>query len=76
MDKTSKQTLKNKVWFCGKDVCEILVFKDSKDALLTKGKQAYKADLKSLELAGAAPANPVSYHVEKSVYISGPACIN
>ena len=57
-------------------MCEILVFKDSKDALLTKGKQAYKADLKSLELAGAAPANPVSHHVEKSVYISGPACIN
>ena len=48
---------------------EILGFKDPRDTLLTKVKQAYKADLKSLELAGPAPANPVPYHAGKAICI-------
>ena len=59
-----------KEWFCGKDVCEVLGFRDSKDALLTKVRHAYKTALKSLDMAGKTPANPVPYHAGKAVYIS------
>ena len=54
-----------------KDVCEILGFEDSKNALLKQVKQSYKTDLKSLRLAYTFHANPVSYHTGKAVYISG-----
>ena len=59
-----------KEWFCGKDLCEILGFRDTKDALLTKVKKAYKKGLKSLGLAGTTPVNPVPYHAGKAVYVS------
>ena len=58
-------------WFCSKDVCEILRLKDPKDALLTKVKQAYKADLNSMVVAEKVPANLVSYHAGKVVCILG-----
>ena len=59
-----------KEWFCGKDVCEILGFRDSKDALLTKVRHAYKTGLKSLDMAHKTPANPVPHHAGKVVCIS------
>ena len=39
---------------------------------MTKVKQAYKTDLKSLELVGVVPPNPASFHAGKAVYILGP----
>ena len=58
-----------KEWFCGRDVCKILGFKDIKVTLLRQVKQAYKCSLKSLKLDGELPP---AYHEGKAVYISEP----
>ena len=59
-----------KEWFCGKDVCKILGFKNVSQTLLDRVKQAYKTGLKSLNIPQTFCANSVSYHAEKAVYIS------
>ena len=59
-----------KEWFCGKDVCEVLGFKNANDVLLKQVKQAYKTDLKSMHVTCGSHVNPAPYHAGKSVYIS------
>ena len=63
-------TLKDKEWFCCKNVWEILQFKDSKDGLFTKAKQAYKSDLRSFNVVQAICTTPLFQNAEKAVYIS------
>ena len=46
--------------------------KGANDTLLTKVKQAYKIDLKSLEFASDFFANPITHHQGMTVYISEP----
>ena len=68
-------------YFCGKDVCEILEYKDIKCAL-QEVKEKHKKDLKTLknELGGVLPPNSfglnnlkhLTYHSGKAVYISEP----
>ena len=69
-------------YFCGKDVCTILEYKDVKDALQKNVKPKYKKDLKTIieELEGVSPSNSIigipnqkpSYHDGKAVYVSEP----
>jgi prophage antirepressor-like protein len=69
-------------YFCGKDVCTILEYKDVKDALQNHVKPKYKKDLKTIvdELEGVSPSNSIttissiepSYHAGKAVYINEP----
>lgn len=69
-------------WFCGKDVCEILEYKDIQNVLFKHVKPKYKKDLKTLaeELHGKIPCNlfgqnnfkNLSYHAAKAVYINEP----
>jgi len=69
-------------YFCGKDVCAILEYKDVKDALQNHVKPKYKKDLKTIleELEGETPSNSItaissiepSYHAGKAVYINEP----
>ena len=63
-------TLKDKEWFCCKNVWEILQFEDSKDGLFTKAKQAYKSDLRSFNVVQAICTTPLFQNAEKAVYIS------
>ena len=63
---------KSALHFCGKDICEILGFKNFNDALLKQVKQTYKSGLKSIGVTCGYHVNPVSYHAGKAVYISGP----
>jgi len=69
-------------WFCGKDVCEILEYKDIQNVLFKHVKPKYKNNLKTLaeELHGILPCNlfgqnnfkNLSYHEGKAVYINEP----
>ena len=58
--------------FCGWEVCKILEFRGIKLTPLRQVKQAYKTDLKSLELTWYDHENPLSYHEGKAVDISKP----
>jgi len=70
-------------WFCGRDVCEILEYKDIKDALHKHVQQKSKKSLKELseEVGGVLPPTSVlgtinfqniSYNDGKAVYINEP----
>ena len=69
-------------YFCGKDVCEVLGYKDIKKALQEHVKSKYKKELKGLVgLGGVSPPNSmvlgnpnisVGYHDGKAIYISEP----
>ena len=64
--------IKSALHFCGKDICEILGFKNFNDTLLKQVKQTYKSGLKSIGVTCGYHVNPVSYHAGKAVYIFGP----
>ena len=57
-----------KEWFCSKDVCKILGHENSKDALQKQVKQAYKTNLKSLQLAENYLENSALYHARPSQF--------
>ena len=67
-------------YFCGKDVCEILGYKDIKQALQDNVKPKHKKDLKSLNEAGVCGLSTplgssilkISYNEGKAVYINEP----
>ena len=69
-------------YFCGKDVCAILKYKDVKDALQNHVKPKYKKDLKTIvdEVEGEPPSTSIieipssklSYNEGKAVYINEP----
>jgi prophage antirepressor-like protein len=69
-------------WFCGKDVCEILEYKDIQNVLFKHVKPKYKKDLKTLaaEVHGILPCTffgqnnlkNLSYNEGKAVYINEP----
>jgi len=69
-------------YFCGKDVCAILEYKDVKDALQNHVKPKYKKDLKTIvdEVGGVSPSTSIikipssklSYNEGKAVYINEP----
>ena len=70
-------------WFCGKDVCEILEYKDIKKALQEHVQQKSKKSLKELseEVGAETPSTPIlgsinfknmSYNDGKAVYINEP----
>jgi prophage antirepressor-like protein len=75
-------------YFCGRNVCNILGYKDPKDAIQRYVEKEDKKDLKQLqtfngsnepnELGGAPPPNslgslePLNYHEGKTVYINEP----
>ena len=65
-----------KEWFCGRDVCEILGLENIKDVLLKQVKQLYRTGLKSLGLACAFHANPVSHHAGKQYLFQNLAYVN
>ena len=59
----------NEEWFCGRDVCMFLGFKNINDTLLKRVKQSHKTDLKSLvELTCVDHANSTSYHEVKTLH--------
>lgn len=62
---------KGKKWFSGKK-CDILGSTDVNDILLKKSQKGAKIDLKLIEMAGEMPANSISYHDRKAVYIFEP----
>lgn len=67
-------------YFCGKDVCEVLGYKDPQKALFSNVKPKYKKDLKALfevqescSCTSLGPFEPkLSYNEGKAVYISEP----
>ena len=79
-----KLTLKDEEWFCGRDVCEILGFKNANQVLLDRVKWACKSDLGSLNVTKTSCATPLSHNAGKAVYrlwifkstFQDPACIN
>jgi len=65
-------------WFCGKDVCEILEYKDIQNVLFKHVKPKYKKDLKTLSekvgkndptFFGAEHLKNITYHSGKAVYL-------
>ena len=59
-----------KEWFCSKDACKILGFKNINQTLLNRVRKAYKTDLKSLIDTRTSCATPLSYNDGKVVYLS------
>ena len=63
-----------KEWFCGRDVCLILDFKNIKYALLEQVKHAYKCYLKDIKMVQqpeySHPNQTKNYHESRAVYIS------
>ena len=59
-----------KEWFCGKDACEILGFKNANDALLKQVKRTYKTDLKSIRATCDPHVTPLSHNARLAVCIS------
>ena len=69
-------------WFCGKDVCEILEYKNIPDAFYKHVKPKYKKDLKTLSddiicdshinFFGSELLKNITYHSGKAVYVNEP----
>jgi prophage antirepressor-like protein len=71
------------LFFCGKDVCAILEYKDVKDALQNHVKPKYKKDLQTIIIVEVGnetlptsiieiPSSKLSYNEGKAVYINEP----
>jgi prophage antirepressor-like protein len=77
----NKSSFTKNPWFCGKDVCEILEYKDVKNVLFRHVKLKYKKDLKTLAeevvispttFFGLNNLKNLSYNTGKTIYINEP----